>query len=88
MDKINLTDDELKQIEYHSVLSSKTRYRLLKLIKEGQGSYNLSQIKKMMNCSYQGLLDNARQLERVGLIILNQNTNVIGKPIYPMIKKQ
>lgn len=87
MDKIVLNQEELDQVEYHKAMSSKTRYKLMKLIKEGKGIYNLLQIKKIMNCSYQGLLDNINRLEKVGLIILNQNTNKIGKPIYPMVKE-
>ena len=88
MDKIVLNQEELDQVEYHKAMSSKTRYKLMKLIKESRGIYNLLQIKKIMNCSYQGLLNNISMLERVGLIITNQNVNEISKPIYPMVKKE
>ena len=87
MNTISLTEEELKQIEYYKVLSSKTRFKILKLIKEGEGKYNLLQIRKILNCSYQGLLSNLIQLKNIGLVTLNQNVNEIGKPIYPVVKE-
>ena len=84
----SLTQEETKEIDYHKSLSSTTRYKLLKLIKAGQGKYNLLQIKKIMNCSYQGLLDNISKLEKVELIVVTQKVNQIGKPIYPVWKEK
>lgn len=79
----DLSEEDLRNIKEHQALSSPIRYKMFRVIVEGHGKLSLIEIKRKVDCAYQGLLNNIRILKEAGLIDIEKKENTRGRKVYP-----
>lgn len=80
----------LKEIGYitikKTVKENKNRMRILKLILKKP--LKISDIREELNLNYKTVWEHVKVLEKQGLVGLDQQENVAGKPVFVKIKDQ